>query len=87
MLFVDAGIGKIVDSHAVSEADTAGVSVTLVEDGEIVVMVVSAEDALHTVSQARLEDVVRAAAAEYAVGANTDLLLVGLTHIAINKRR
>ena len=81
MLFVDAGIGKIVDSHAVSKADTAGVSVTLVEDGEVVVMVVSAEDALHTVCQARLEDVVRAAAAEYAVGANTVLLLVGLSPI------
>ena len=68
VLFVDAGVGEVVDGHAVGEADATRVAVTLVKDREVVVVIVATEDALHSVRQARFKEIVGTATAEYEIG-------------------
>ena len=85
IFFVDTGVGEIVDGHTVGETDGSGRAGRRVVYGEIVVVIVSAENALHTVRKTCFEKRVGAASAEYAVGANAVFLLVGFAHSSVNE--
>ena len=77
MDFEDARVCEIVNAHAVGEAHA------LILNGEVVVVVVSAEDCLQAVCETCLEELVLLIATEYAVGSHAVARLVALAHDAV----
>ena len=82
---VNARVSKVVDGHAVRQTYGAGCALRRVVYGEVVVVVVTAEDALHIVFKPCLEQFVRTHSAEDAIGALTVFGFVGLAHRTVDK--
>ena len=85
MLFEDAGIGKVVDTHTVSKANVFVTLAAVVENGEVVVVVVAAEDALQCVIETCLEEIARMQAAIDTPRFDTVHFAVTLAHSAVDK--
>lgn len=82
---VNARVSQVVDGHAVRQANGAFRALRRVVYGEVVVVVVTAEDALHAVFKPCLKQFVRTHSAEDAIGALTVFLFIGLAHRAVDK--
>ena len=81
----DADVGEVVDGHAVRQTNGAFRALRRVVYGEVVVVVVTAEDALHIVFKPCLKQFVRTHSAEDAVGALTVFGFVVFAHRTVDK--